>query len=148
MNRPLRLILAGVCGIAVTLLVNAGGIWWLRGSDFATNAFYDGSALFLTLAIPALLGGLLLGWIAREAALNTAAITFALFCVVGFLHPFWRIPPVTVESAHSGLLHYFLYIPLTALAFGALGAWLAGQFAVGRWTVSDREPVAPSQLED
>lgn len=148
MSRPLRLIVAGLGGIGLTLLVNAAGMWWLRGTQFAGNAYYDGSALFLTLAIPALLGGLWLGWFAREAALNTAAATFLLFCAVGFLHPFWIIPLVSVQSAHSGLLHYFLYNPLVVLAFGTLGAWVTGQFAVGHWTLADREPITPSQLDD
>lgn len=148
MSRALRLILAGVAGVGLTLIANAAGLWWLRESDFASAAFYDGSAMFLTLAIPALLGGLLLGWIAREEALNTAALTFVLFCLVGLLHPFWQIPRVTAQSAHSGLLHYFLYDPLVALAFGTLGAWFAGQFAAGRWTLADSEPVMPPGADD
>ena len=148
MNRGLRVSLAAMTGIGLTLLVNAAGNWWLRGSDFAGAAFYDGSALFLTLAIPALIGGLILGWVARNAALNTAAAAFVPFCILGFLHPFWQIPRVTVHSAHSGLLHYFLYNPLVALAFGTLGAWFAGKFAGGQWTLADREPVTVPEEDD
>lgn len=146
---PLRLLAAGLAGVAVTLIVNALAVVWLGAAVFATNAFYDGCALFLTLAIPSLLGGLVLGWLAREWGLQTAAGTFLLFCLVGLAwRPFWRIPLVSPQSVHSGLMHYFLYSPLVALAFGALGAWLASQFATGRFSLADRDPVTPSPLED
>ena len=59
--------------------------------------------------------------------------------------PFWHIPPVSAESAHSGGMHYFLYNPLVALAFGSLGAWTASQFATGKWTLTDPEPVMPQE---
>ncbi len=110
---------------------------------------------FLTLLIPAFLGGLALGWVAREQGLNVAAATFLLFCAVGLPHPFWRIPPVSSHSAHSGGMHYFLYSPLVALAFASLGAWLVSQFATGKWTLRtkrrsarrDRKPPRPNSGE-
>jgi len=139
----LRRILAGVLGIGLTLLLNWLGTWWVRETIFETDSFYDGSAALLTLAIPALFGGIALGLLAREDGLNVAAIAFALFCAVGFAHPFWRIPRVSSLSAHSGGMHYFLYNPLVALAFGSLGGWGASQLAIGNWKLNDEEAVIP-----
>ena len=145
----LRLLAAGLAGVAVTLVANSLSVIWLGATVFATNAFYDGCALFLTLAIPSLLGGAVLGGLARGWGLQTAAGTFLIFCLVGLVwRPFWRIPLVSPQSVHSGLMHYFLYNPLVALTFGALGAWVASQFATGRFSLADREPILPSQLED
>jgi len=144
--RPwVRWLLAAVAGVALTLLLNRAGVWWLGATDFSSDSFYDGCAAFLTLSLPAFLAGLVVGFLAREQGLNVAALTFALFCAVGFVHPFWRIPPVSPESAHSGGMHYFLYNPLVALAFGSLGAWLASQFATGKWTLADPQPVSPQE---
>jgi len=144
--RPwVRWLLAALAGVALTLLLNRIGVWWLGATDFASDSFYDGCAAFLTLSLPAFLAGLAVGFLAREQGLNVAALTFALFCTVGFVHPFWRIPPVSPESAHSGGMHYFLYNPLVALAFAALGAWLASQFATGKWTLADEQPVSPQE---
>ncbi len=149
MRKALRLLAAALAGVAVTLVVNALGVIWLGAAIFASDSFYDGCAMFLTLVIPSLAGGAVLGWLAREWGLQTAAGTFLIFCLVGFAwHPFWRIPLVSPQSVHSGLMHYFLYNPLVALAFGALGAWVASQFAVGKFVLADREPIFPSQLED
>jgi hypothetical protein len=141
----LRWLLAGLLGIALTLLFNRIGVWWLGANDFASDSFYDGCAAVLTLLLPSFLGGLGLGFLAREQALNTAAMAFALFCAVGFSHPFWRIPLVSPESVHSGMMHYFLHVPLVALAFGTLGGWLAGQFATGKFTLADEQPVSPQE---
>ena len=143
MNQVGRRLLAGATGIVLTLLLNALGVWWVGANVFHTDADYDGGAAFLTLLLPALFGGLPVGFLAKEAGLNVAAAAFGLFCLVGFLHPFWRIPPVSPESVHSGAMHYFLYNPLVVLAFGSLGAWLASQFAVGKWTLADEQPVSP-----
>jgi len=144
--RPwVRWLLAALAGVALTLLLNRIGVWWLGATDFASDSFYDGCAAFLTLSLPAFLAGLAVGFLAREHGLNAAAVTFALFCAAGFVHPFWRIPPVSPESAHSGGMHYFLYNPLVALAFAALGAWLASQFATGKWTLADPQPVSPQE---
>jgi hypothetical protein len=143
-----RILLAVPLGIAVTLLANLLGFLWIRGTDFADNAFYDGSALCLTLLIPSLLGGVVMGLVARGAAFSAAAVTFGIFTVIGLWHPFWRIPRVSPQSAHSGLMHYFLYNPLVALAFGTLGAWLTAQFTTGRWTLTDAEPIIPNQDDD
>jgi len=144
--RPwVRWLLAAVAGVGLTLLLNRIGVWWLGATDFSSDSFYDGCAAFLTLSLPAFLAGLAVGFLAREQGLNVAALTFALFCAVGFVRPFWRIPPVSPESAHSGGMHYFLYNPLVALAFAALGAWLASQFATGKWTLADEQPVSPQE---
>jgi hypothetical protein len=140
-----RWLLAAVAGVGLTLLLNRLGVWWLGATDFASDSFYDGCAAFLTLTLPAFLAGLAVGFLAREQGLNVAALTFALFCAAGFVRPFWRIPPVSPESAHSGGMHYFLYNPLVALAFAALGAWLASQFATGKWTLADPQPVSPQE---
>ena len=145
MKPPVRWVLAAAIGVALTLLLNRIGVWWLGATDFSSDSFYDGCAAFLTLTLPAFLAGLVVGFVAREQALNVAAIAFAVFCAFGFVHPFWRIPPVSPESAHSGGMHYFLYSPLVALAFGTLGAWLAGQFATGKWTLADPQPVSPQE---
>ncbi len=136
-------ILAGASGIALTLLLNALSTAWLNATVFETDALYDGSAVLGTLLLPSLLGGLPLGLLARRQGLNVAAATFGLFCIIGFVRPFWRIPLVSPEAAHSGLIHYFLYSPLVALAFGTLGAWVASQFAIGAWNFADQEPVLP-----
>ena len=141
----MRWVLASIVGVALTLLLNRVGIWWLGATDFASDSFYDGCAAFLTLSLPAFLAGLVIGFIARESALNVAALTFAVFCAFGFARPFWRVPPVSPESVHSGGMHYFLYSPLVALAFGSLGAWLASQFATGKWTLVDAQPVSPQE---
>ncbi len=143
MNPLIRRILAGVLGVSVTLLLNLISTWWLRETIFEVPSFSDGSAALLTLALPALFGGLAIGFAAREDGLNVAAVTFVLFCAAGFAHPFWRIPPVSEQSARSGAMHYFLYSPLVALAFAALGAWGASQMATGKWTLKDAAPVIP-----
>ena len=145
MKPPLRWVLAAITGAALTLLLNWLGVWWLGATEFASDSFYDVCAAFMTLTFPALLAGLAVGFIAREQGLNVGALTFALFCAFGFVHPFWRIPLVSPESAHSGGMHYFLYSPLVALAFGSLGAWAASQFATGKWTLADAQPVSPQE---
>ena len=144
MKRPVRCFIAALLGVGLTLLLNRVGTWWLRETIFEADSFYDGSAALLTLAIPALFAGIALGLMAREDGLNVAAVTFALFCAVGFVHPFWRIPHVSYQSRHSGGMHYFLYNPIVALAFAALGAWGASQLATGKWTLADEQPVSPS----
>ncbi|MBV9850847.1 MAG: hypothetical protein JO250_14330 [Armatimonadetes bacterium] len=140
-----RLLLAAVLGLALTLAANAVACVWIRATLFDTAAFRDGSAALVTLVLPSFAGGLVLGLVARDAALNVAAAAFALFCVVGFLHPLWRVPDV---SRHTPVMHYFLYSPLVALAFGALGGWLGGQFATGKFTLEDRQPITPQHLGD
>lgn len=139
----LRWLGAGLAGIALTLLLNRFGVWWLAATLFTSDSFYDGCAALLTLVIPSFLGGLAIGFLAREQGLNVAAMTFAVFCAFGFRHPFWRIPPVAPESIHSGGMHYFLHSPLVALTFGSLGAWVMSQFATGKWTLVDEQPVSP-----
>ena len=143
MKPPISWLVAGAAGIALTLLLNAFGVWWINATIFPSYAAYDGSAVFATLLLPSLLGGLPIGFLARQQGLNVAAAAFALFCLVGFLHPFWRIPLVSPEAVHSGAIHYFLHSPLVALAFGSLGAWVASQFATGAWTLADPKPISP-----
>ena len=138
-----RLLLAAVLGLALTLAANAVAFVWINATLFDRDGFHDGFAAIVTLAFPAFLGGLALGLIARAHALNVATAAFVLFCVVGFVHPFWRIPDV---SQHTPLMHYFLFSPLVALAFGALGAWLGGQFATGKFTLADQQPITPQGL--
>lgn len=145
MRPPVRLFLAAFAGVTLTLLLNRVGVWWLGATLFTSDSFYDGCAAILTLALPAFLAGLVVGFLAREQGLNVSAIAFILFCARGFVRPFWRIPPVSPESVHSGGMHYFLYNPLVALAFAALGAWLASQFATGKWTLADPQPVSPQE---
>ena len=143
MKPPLVWVIAGASGLALTLLLNALGVGWLNGTVFESDALYDGSAALLTLLLPSLFGGLPIGFMARVHGLNVAAAAFGLFCVVGFVHPFWRIPLVSPEAVHSGAIHYFLYSPLVALTFGTLGAWVASQFSTGTWKLADAEPVLP-----
>ena len=145
MRPPLRWLLAAAAGVTLTLLLNRLGVWWLGATDFASDSFYDGCAAFLTLSLPAFLAGLVIGFVAREHALNVAALTFAVFCAFGLAHPFWRVPPVSPESVHSGGMHYFLTSPFVALAFGSLGAWGASQLATGKWTLADAQPVSPQE---
>ena len=140
---PLLWLVAGLSGLVLTLLLNRLGVLWLDATIFQSDALYDGSAVFGTLLLPSLLGGLPIGFLARKSGLNVAAVTFGLFCVVGFVHPFWRIPLVSPEAVHSGAIHYFLHSPLVALAFGSLGAWVASQFSTGAWKLADAEPVLP-----
>lgn len=143
MTRPVRWLLAAALGLLVFLALNRLDGLWLGATVFTSDAFYDGFAALATLVMPAFCAGLVVGFFTRHEALTAGAILFALFCIVGFVHPFWRIPEVSPHSAHSGGMHYFLYNPLVALAFGTLGAWVAGQFATGRWTLTDPEPVQP-----
>ena len=145
MKPPVRWLLGAMVGVILTLLLNWIGVWWLGATVFISDSFYDGCAAILTLMLPALLAGLVVGFVAREQALNVAALAFVLFCAFGFVHPFWRIPPVSPESAHSGGMHYFLYSPLVVLAFGSLGAWAASQLATGKWTLADPQPVSPQE---
>ena len=140
---PLLWLVAGMSGLVLTLLLNRLGVLWLDGTVFESDALYDGSAVFGTLLLPSLIGGLPIGFLSRTSGLNVAAVTFGLFCVVGFVHPFWRIPLVSPEAVHSGAIHYFLHSPLVALAFGSLGAWVASQFSTGAWKLADAEPVLP-----
>ncbi len=143
MTRPVRWLLAAGLGLGLFLALNRVGLWWLGATLFTADSFYDGCAALLTLTLPAFCAGLVIGFLTRRDALTAGAVLFLLFCLAGFGHPFWRIPEVSPHSAHSGGMHYFLHSPLVALAFGTLGAWGAGQFTTGQWTLADREPVQP-----
>jgi len=137
-----------VTALTVTLLGNWLGVAWLRGTVFASDSFYDGSAALVTLTLPALIGGLLAGWIGRERGISLATIAFAVFSVIGVLHPFWQIPLVSPESHANRVMHFFLYSPAVTLGFGTLGGWLGGQFATGKFTLADRKPLVMPGLED
>lgn len=126
----------------VFFLANWLDVWWLGATDFASDAFYDGSAALVTLALPALLAGLVIGLWGKSRAVMRAVMLFAVLGGVNLLHPLWRVPLVSPHSAHSGAMHYFLHSPFVLVTFGTLGAWLAGQLASGRWTLTDKEPVA------
>ncbi len=143
MTRPVHWLLAAALGLGVLLAGNRLGLWWLGATLFTADSYYDACAALLTLTLPAFGAGLVIGVLTRRDALTAGAVFFALFCVAGFVHPFWQVPEVSPHSAHSGGMHYFLHSPLVALAFGTLGAWGAGQFATGQWTLTDPEPVEP-----
>jgi hypothetical protein len=147
-RRLLRVLGAIGATLAVFWAVNALGVWWLRGSQFSSNAFYDGFAAFLTLALPAFLGGLALGFLSPSQRVTLAASVFSLLAVISTVRIFWQIPLVSPQSAHSVVMHYFLYSPLALISFGLLGAWLAEQFALGRFKLADDTPVSPAQMGD
>lgn len=139
---------AAATGMLVLLAVNRAGVWWLCGSQFSTNAFYDGWAACLTLALPAFLGGLCLSFIAPARRIMLAFIVFGMLSLMGSADHWLQVPLVSPQSAHSGAMHYFLHSPLCLLTFGLLGAWLAEQFALGRFTLADKTPVTPAQMGD
>ena len=99
-SRVLSCLTAGMSGVVLTLALNALGVAWLNGTVFESDALYDGSAALLTLLLPSLFGGLPIGFLARAQGLSVAAAAFGLFCVAGFVHPFWRIPLVSPEAVH------------------------------------------------
>jgi len=146
--RLLRIIGSFAAGTLVFVVVNMLGIKWLRGSEFSSPAFYDGFAAFLTLALPAFLAGLTLGFLIPERRVLLAWPVFGMLAVVSLAHPLWHIPPVSPQSAHSGAMHYFLHSPFCLFTFGLLGAWLAEQFALGRFKLADDTPVSPAQMGD
>ena len=146
--RLLRMTAAIVSAPLVFFGVNALGVWWLRGSQFSSNAFYDGWAACLTLALPAFLAGLTLGFLSPSQRVTLAASVFAILMLANPLRIPWQVPLVSPQSAHSGAMHYFLHSPLCLLTFALLGAWLAEQFALGRFTLADKTPVLPAQMGD
>lgn len=135
-------------GILVFFAVNKAGVWWLSGSQFSSSAFYDGWAACLTLALPAFLGGLCLSFIAPARRIMLAFIVFGMLSLMGSADHWLQVPLVSPQSAHSSAMHYFLHSPLCLISFALLGAWLAEQFALGRFTLADRTPVPPSQMGD
>jgi len=146
--RLLRLWVALVASPLVFFAVNALDVWWLRGSDFSSNAFYDGFAACLTIALPAFLSGLALGFLLFARRVVVALAGFGILSLASIHRPCWQIPPVSPQSAQSGVMHYFLYSPLALLSFGLLGAWLAEQFALGRFKLADDTPVSPARMGD
>jgi hypothetical protein len=134
---------AAVAAIAVTFAVNTAGYWWLRATDFDSHSFYDGCCAILTLAAPAVAGGIVAAIFARRNYGPASACAFALFSIAGFIHPCWHIPTVSPESAQSPGMHYFLYNPLVTLPFGMAAAWAAGQLTTGKWKLEDDKPVLP-----
>lgn len=146
--RVLRTTAATAAAPLVFFGINALDVWWLRGSQFSSNAFYDGWAACLTLALPAFLAGLALGFLCASQRVTLAIYVFLILMLANVSHPRWQIPLVSPQSAHSGAMHYFLHSPPCLLAFGLLGAWLAEQFALGRFRLADDTPVTPAQMGD
>jgi len=146
--RLLRRLGAIAAGPFVFFVLNALGIKWLRGSEFSSNAFYDGFAAFLTLALPAFLSGLCVGFVASTGRGTVAFVVFGSLSLASINGPRWQVPLVSPQSAHSGAMHYFLHNPLCLFTFGLLGAWLAEQFALGRFRLADDTPVTPAQMGD
>ena len=147
MKDTLRPGLAVAAGLAVTLLANAVGVYWVSNAVLADAGSYDGWAAILTLALPSLLGGVALGLVARAPGMNLAAVTYALFGLAGLLLPLWRVPLVSPQAAHSGLMHFWLHSFAVPLGLGTLGGWLGSQFSTGKFALADREPVVPGLEE-
>lgn len=143
-----RLLLAVTLGVALFFAVNAFGGWWLRATVFASDAFYDGCAAILTLALPAFIGGLAIGFLTGARGVAVSLAVFAGVGAISLMHPLWRVPLVSPHSVHSGAMHYFLHNPIVALTFGAAGAWLAAQFVLGRFRLADAQPITPQQMGD
>jgi hypothetical protein len=148
-----RFLIAVAAAVAVAVVANRIGIAWINGVEFADNAFHDGCAALLTQIVPALAGGAVAGAIARDSGMYAGLAVFALMAVAqtvvsaGLHTSLWRVPLVAPESAHSRALHYLLHNPIVPIAFGTLGGWLAGQFATGKFTLADKEPVRPESDE-
>ena len=145
-SRQLRFVFAALAAFASAYLINRLSVAWIANMDVEStdeqaSAFHDGCALFLTLAIPALLGGGVAGLIARQDGYYASVAAFVVWCAVGAGWHFWAIPTVARASGHDRLMHSFLYNPLPALAFGALGGWFVGQFSSGKYSLKDEEPV-------
>lgn len=138
-----RAFAAPLLALLLFWTANGIGVWWLGATEFASDAFYDGCAGIVTLALPSLLAGLIVGWGVRDRALLVAATTFGTLGVVGLLFPLWRVPLVSPHSAHSGAMHYLLHNPIVPVTFGMLGTWAAEQFQLGRWTLADKTPTLP-----
>jgi len=143
---------AGAVGLIVLLVLNFAVYRFLNpmsvgsetlGDQAGYESFYDGSVALFTLAVPAFLGGMLMSKIVGASASKASLIAFGIAAVVGLIHPFWQIPMVSPHSAHSPFMAYMVRSPLVILAFGSLGGWLGGEFASGRFTLADREPVVP-----
>jgi hypothetical protein len=152
-----KAVLVALAAIVVLVAANWIAFIILRASDTggvlpqeaaAFDSFYDGCLALSTLALPSLLGGLLIGYMIKGRALTVALPTYALAAVVGFVHPYWHVAMVAQEAVHSGAMHYLLHNPLVILACGTFGAWLAGEFAIGRFTLADRQPVDLRGMED
>lgn len=145
-SRAIRFALAALAAFAAAYIFNRIGVAWLADLDMDSTdqqaaAFHDGCAMFLTLAVPALLGGGIAGLIARQDGYYASVAAFVVWCAVGAFRPFWAIPIVTSASGNDRLIHYFLYNPLPVLPFGAFGGWFAGQFSSGKFSLNDAEPV-------
>ena len=154
---PRKSVLAGVAGMAVLLILNFAVYKFLSpmsigseqlGDERGYDSFYNGSVALLTLALPSFLGGLIMARIVGESSSKVSQITFAVAALIGLIHPYWRIPMVTEHMAHSPFMAYMLKNPLVILAFGSLGGWLGGEFASGRFTLADREPLNMPGLEE
>jgi hypothetical protein len=153
-----KLVAAGAVGIAVTLAVNAFAAWFLQCADLqeavdegvssAYFSFYDGCVVLFTLVVPAFLGGLALASIARGEALKVSIAAFGAAAIVGLWHPYWQVRFVSPYAVHNRMVYYMLHNPIVIVAFGTFGAWLGGEFATGRFSLNDREPVHVPGSED
>ena len=144
MRPALRLLGAGLLGLLLFFAANRVAVWWLGATAFSEDSFYDGCCGVLTLAAPALLGGFVLGLLARGQGLNVAAAAFLLVCLAGFLHPVWRVPPVSAHAPDALLLVQ----PAGRIGVRCARRLAGGQFATGKFTLADREPVTMPGLED
>lgn len=130
-----------VAGAIGYVLLNRIGIRWIQDSSFETAAFRDGCTLFLTQLLPAAASGLMVGLLAKRNGALLGISLFTVLAAIGIFFRFWRIPFVSAQSAHNRLLHYFLYSPIVAWAFGSAGAWFGERFSTGDFTIADREPL-------
>lgn len=150
---PGKIAMAAAAGLMVLVALNfvvskflaplSIGSETLGSSEQAYSSFYDGSVALFTLAVPSFLGGLLMSKFVGASASRASLLAFGIAAVVGLIHPFWQVPIVTSHSARSPFMAYMVHSPLVILAFGSLGGWLGGEFASGRFTLADREPVSP-----
>lgn len=128
------------------VLLNRLFFSWLTGTDFESAGYRDGASIIVTQALPALLSGAVSGALSRENGQAVVTGSFVVLCIVGFLCPFWRVPTVATQGAHSHVEHYFLYNPIVALSFGSLGGWIGQKLARGEIVLDDRSPIG--QLGD
>ena len=141
----LRWVLAAVAGVALTLLLNRIGVWWLGANDFASDSFYDGCAASPDPDAPRLPGGP-----RRRLRRPRTGAKRCRPCLCRLLRVRLR-PPVLAHPAGSpsrpipAACTTSYTAPLVALAFGSLGAWGASQFSTGKWTLTDPEPVSPQE---
>ena len=146
MKPPVVWIVAGAVGVALTLLLNRLGVWWLGATVFTSHSFYDGNAAFLTLLIPALIGGLPIGFLAREQGLARrrrrlpGVLRAGLHCTLSGAS---RRSPRSRRTAAG-----YTTSCTTRSWLWRLGRWGRGRRHSSRrvkWTLTDPEPVVPQE---